>query len=64
METLQDVEQAHIIRALQATKGNKCEAAKRLGISRGTLYRRLREYGLAKAIRGDYLAELPTSGNG
>ena len=37
----------HIIRVLEAVKWNKKEAAKVLGISRGTLYRKIDEYELA-----------------
>jgi transcriptional regulator of acetoin/glycerol metabolism len=40
-----------IVRALQLTKGNKQQAAKLLQMSRGTLYRRLRDHGLEKLIR-------------
>jgi transcriptional regulator of acetoin/glycerol metabolism len=39
------------VRALQLTKGNKQQAAKLLQMSRGTLYRRLRDHGLEKLIR-------------
>ena len=36
-----------ILAALEATEGNRSRAARRLGISRATFYRRLTEYGLA-----------------
>lgn len=45
---LQDTETALIIRALEDCRGNRSEAAKKLGISRRTLHRRLRELNLFK----------------
>lgn len=39
-------EKALIIKALQSTKGNRTEAAKILGLSRRTLYRKLESYGI------------------
>ena len=53
LPSLRDAERAHIIRVLEATEWNKLEAAKVLDISRGTLYRKIDEYGLE-----------PTSGPG
>ncbi len=44
--TLRDAERAHILRALEATGWNKKETARLLEISRGTLYRKIVEYGL------------------
>lgn len=38
---LEDVERAHILAVLEAAKGNKSEAARRLGIARRTLERKL-----------------------
>ncbi len=49
LPTLRDAERAHIIRVLEATDWNKLEAAKVLDISRGTLYRKIDEYGLEPA---------------
>jgi DNA-binding NtrC family response regulator len=46
LPTLAEAERAHIIRALEGTSWNKKEAAKVLAISRGTLYRKIVEYGL------------------
>ncbi len=40
------VERAHIERVLSLAAGNRLQAAKLLGLSRQTLYNRLREYGL------------------
>jgi DNA-binding NtrC family response regulator len=46
LPTLADSERAHIIRVLEAVQWNKKEAARVLDISRGTLYRKIVEYGL------------------
>jgi transcriptional regulator of acetoin/glycerol metabolism len=43
---MESAERDAIIRALEATDGNKSEAAKLLGVGRTTLYRRLRQLGL------------------
>jgi DNA-binding NtrC family response regulator len=52
LPSLRDAERAHIIRVLEATTWNKLEAAKVLDISRGTLYRKIEEYGLEPAAGG------------
>jgi DNA-binding NtrC family response regulator len=44
--TVQEAEKQLIIRALQEAQGNRTLAAQKIGISRRTLHRRLREYGL------------------
>jgi DNA-binding NtrC family response regulator len=41
--SLADIEREHIQRVLSATRGNRREAAKILGIGEATLYRYLRE---------------------
>ncbi len=46
LPTLRDAERTHIQRALEAARWNKKEAAELLDISRGTLYRKIEEYGL------------------
>lgn len=46
MLTLQELERRHIERALSDAQGKVEQAAKRLGISRSTLYQKLKEYGL------------------
>lgn len=43
-QTLEDIERRQILEALAATGGRKQEAADRLGISRATLWRRMREF--------------------
>lgn len=43
--TLEEVERAHILATLEATGGNRAEAARRLGIGSATLFRRLRRWG-------------------
>jgi transcriptional regulator of acetoin/glycerol metabolism len=39
-------ERQELIQALQATDGNKSEAARRMGISRVTLWKRIKKYGI------------------
>jgi DNA-binding NtrC family response regulator len=46
LPTLQEMERAHIDRALRTTGGHRGHAAKLLGISERNLYRKLREYEL------------------
>jgi DNA-binding NtrC family response regulator len=46
LPTLREAERAHILRALEVAAWNKKEAARILEISRGTLYRKIVEYGL------------------
>ncbi|HZM58627.1 MAG TPA: sigma-54 dependent transcriptional regulator [Vicinamibacterales bacterium] len=50
--TLAEAERAHILRVLDAASWNKKEAARLLAISRGTLYRKIVEYGLEPEARG------------
>ncbi len=52
LPTLRHAERAHIIRVLEAVEWNKLEAAKVLDISRGTLYRKIDEFGLEPAASG------------
>jgi len=44
--TLQDIERQAIAAAIREARGNKKQTAERLGMSRNTLYRKLREYGI------------------
>lgn len=48
---LHRTEQALILRALEESNGNRTEAAKRLGISRRTLHRRLHELNISKSTK-------------
>ena len=49
--TLEEVERAHIDRALAAHGGNRTHAARELGISRATLIKKIKEYGLNPRAR-------------
>jgi DNA-binding NtrC family response regulator len=51
MPTLAEAERTHIARVLEAVSWNKKEAARVLGISRGTLYRKILEYDLDPGAR-------------
>lgn len=44
---LEEIEKATILKTLEATGGNKSEAARRLGITRKTLRKKLKKYGAA-----------------
>jgi transcriptional regulator with GAF, ATPase, and Fis domain len=50
LPTLRDAERTHISRVLEAAHWNKVEAARILDISRGTLYRKIEEFGLEPAV--------------
>jgi len=45
MTTLEDMERTAVIKTLKASDGNKSEAARRLGITRKTLHKKLKKYG-------------------
>ena len=47
LPTLQEVERAHIERALHASGGHRGNAARMLGISERSLYRKIEEYRLS-----------------
>ena len=51
MPTLAQAERAHVLRVLESVSWNKKEAARVLEISRGTLYRKILEYGLEPGPR-------------
>src|SRR5512146_1506019 len=46
---LEDIERATIERVFAQCNGDKVQAGKRLGISRATLYRKLKRYGIGDA---------------
>jgi two-component system response regulator AtoC len=46
-EQIEALERKVIARTLAAVSGNQSEAARRLGLNRGTLIERVRKYGLA-----------------
>jgi two-component system response regulator HydG len=43
---LEEVEKAAILKTLEAAGGNKSETARRLGITRKTLHKKLKAYGV------------------
>jgi two-component system response regulator HydG len=47
--SLDELERAAVIKTLEAAGGNKSEAARRLGITRRTLHKKLKQYGLMQA---------------
>ena len=47
--TLEEIEREHILAVLRDCGNNQADAAKRLGIARNTLWRKLKELGLAPA---------------
>src|SRR5690606_14018414 len=51
--TLAEAERRHIEAVLAATGWNKQRAAAALGVTRGTLYRKIREYGIAPAEQAE-----------
>jgi transcriptional regulator with PAS, ATPase and Fis domain len=52
--SLESMEKFAIRQALRIASGNKSQAAELLGLSRGSLYRKLREHGLEeKSLQGD-----------
>ncbi len=44
--SLEDVERKTILKTLESSKGNKSETARRLGITRKTLHKKLKKYGV------------------
>jgi DNA-binding NtrC family response regulator len=58
LPTLREAERVHIHRALESTGWNKKETARLLEISRGTLYRKILEYGLEPETKPAALAQV------
>lgn len=52
--SLQDAERALIVQTLKETRGNKSEAARRLGITRKTLQNKLNKYGVGNEPPGTF----------
>ncbi len=50
LKTLAELEREAILGAIRTLNGDKLQAAKLLGIGKTTLYRKLKEYGIADAI--------------
>jgi two-component system response regulator HydG len=50
VKTLADLERDAILSAIRTLKGDKLQAAKLLGIGKTTLYRKLKEYGIADPL--------------
>jgi two-component system response regulator HydG len=53
VQTLADLEREAILGAIRTLNGDKLQAAKLLGIGKTTLYRKLKEYGIADPLRED-----------
>ena len=51
--TLKDVQSLHIQRALTAVNGNVVRAAARLGMTKSTLYNKIRTLGIERYVRRD-----------
>jgi transcriptional regulator with PAS, ATPase and Fis domain len=52
LRSLEEVERDHIVQALRAVRGNRTHAARVLGISRATLIKKIRDFGLANQPLG------------
>ena len=50
MKTLAELEREAILGAIRTLNGDKLQAAKLLGIGKTTLYRKLKEYGIADPL--------------
>ncbi|HEY0402902.1 MAG TPA: helix-turn-helix domain-containing protein, partial [Blastococcus sp.] len=46
LSTLESMERDAIVRSLADTNGNKVQAARSLGMSRATIYRKIHEFGI------------------
>jgi two-component system response regulator HydG len=53
VKTLADLERDAILGAIRTLNGDKLQAAKLLGIGKTTLYRKLKEYGIADPLRDE-----------
>jgi DNA-binding NtrC family response regulator len=50
VKTLAELEREAILRAIRILRGDKLQAAMLLGIGKTTLYRKLKEYGIADPL--------------
>jgi transcriptional regulator of acetoin/glycerol metabolism len=50
LNPLESMERDAIVRSLLDTRGNKVKAAKALGMSRATIYRKIHEYGIVSPV--------------
>ena len=48
--TIEEMEKEMILQALEKSKGNRTQAAERLGMSRRTLHRKLNRLGMTRRI--------------
>lgn len=55
--SLADMEKELIRTALQKLNGNQTEVAKKLGVSRSTLWRKMKEYGLSRSASSEEVVE-------
>ena len=53
VKTLAELERAAILGAIRTLNGDKLQAARLLGIGKTTLYRKLKEYGVADPLHED-----------
>jgi two-component system response regulator HydG len=53
VKTLADLERDAILSAIRTLNGDKLQAAKLLGIGKTTLYRKLKEYGIADPLQDE-----------
>jgi len=51
VKTLAELEREAIVKAIRTLRGDKLQAAKLLGIGKTTLYRKLKEYGIADPLK-------------
>ena len=51
LSPLESIERDAIARALADAQGNKAKAAKSLGMSRATIYRKIHEFGIVTSAR-------------
>ncbi len=55
---LQEIERRAILDVLSAAHGNRIEAARRLGISKSTIYAKIKEYGIVERSNVSFEAEM------